>query len=1199
MGGVQVETISPGDGRTFPKRGQTCVVHYTGMLEDGKKVDSSRDRNKPFKFMLGKQEVIRGWEEGVAQMSVGQRAKLTISPDYAYGATGHPGIIPPHATLVFDVELLKPEGGGSEQLEKKLQALEKKLAQLEWKNQALEKKLAQGGSGSENLYFQSGSGSSKTIVLSVGEATRTLTEIQSTADRQIFEEKVGPLVGRLRLTASLRQNGAKTAYRVNLKLDQADVVDSGLPKVRYTQVWSHDVTIVANSTEASRKSLYDLTKSLVATSQVEDLVVNLVPLGRGSIAMPAATVDHSQRICEVWACNLDEEMKKIRQVIRKYNYVAMDTEFPGVVARPIGEFRSNADYQYQLLRCNVDLLKIIQLGLTFMNEQGEYPPGTSTWQFNFKFNLTEDMYAQDSIELLTTSGIQFKKHEEEGIETQYFAELLMTSGVVLCEGVKWLSFHSGYDFGYLIKILTNSNLPEEELDFFEILRLFFPVIYDVKYLMKSCKNLKGGLQEVAEQLELERIGPQHQAGSDSLLTGMAFFKMREMFFEDHIDDAKYCGHLYGLGSGSSYVQNGTGNAYEEEANKQSVGSGGSNVVVHQAGSGSISLIAALAVDYVIGMENAMPWNLPADLAWFKRNTLNKPVIMGRHTWESIGRPLPGRKNIILSSQPSTDDRVTWVKSVDEAIAACGDVPEIMVIGGGRVIEQFLPKAQKLYLTHIDAEVEGDTHFPDYEPDDWESVFSEFHDADAQNSHSYCFEILERRGSATNFSLLKQAGDVEENPGPGSSKTIVLSVGEATRTLTEIQSTADRQIFEEKVGPLVGRLRLTASLRQNGAKTAYRVNLKLDQADVVDSGLPKVRYTQVWSHDVTIVANSTEASRKSLYDLTKSLVATSQVEDLVVNLVPLGRGSNVVVHQAENLYFQSGSGSIAMPAATVDHSQRICEVWACNLDEEMKKIRQVIRKYNYVAMDTEFPGVVARPIGEFRSNADYQYQLLRCNVDLLKIIQLGLTFMNEQGEYPPGTSTWQFNFKFNLTEDMYAQDSIELLTTSGIQFKKHEEEGIETQYFAELLMTSGVVLCEGVKWLSFHSGYDFGYLIKILTNSNLPEEELDFFEILRLFFPVIYDVKYLMKSCKNLKGGLQEVAEQLELERIGPQHQAGSDSLLTGMAFFKMREMFFEDHIDDAKYCGHLYGLGSGSSYVQNGTGNAYEEEANKQSVGSA
>lgn len=141
-----------------------------------------------------------------------------------------------------------------------------------------------------------------------------------------------------------------------------------------------------------------------------------------------------------------------------------------------------------------------------------------------------------------------------------------------------------------------------------------------------------------------------------------------------------------------------------------------------------------------------PHPAPHKACWFYQAALTPPRIdhYPTHTWESIGRPLPGRKNIILSSQPGTDDRVTWVKSVDEAIAACGDVPEIMVIGGGRVYEQFLPKAQKLYLTHIDAEVEGDTHFPDYEPDDWESVFSEFHDADAQNSHSYCFEILERR-----------------------------------------------------------------------------------------------------------------------------------------------------------------------------------------------------------------------------------------------------------------------------------------------------------------------------------------------------------------------------------------------------------------------------------------------------------------------
>ncbi|QCT19832.1 type 3 dihydrofolate reductase [Jejubacter calystegiae] len=158
----------------------------------------------------------------------------------------------------------------------------------------------------------------------------------------------------------------------------------------------------------------------------------------------------------------------------------------------------------------------------------------------------------------------------------------------------------------------------------------------------------------------------------------------------------------------------------------------------------ISLIAALAADRVIGMENAMPWSLPADLAWFKRNTLDKPVVMGRRTWESIGRPLPGRLNIVISRNPGDDARVTWVSTPEEAIAACGEAPEIMVIGGGKIYQHFLPQAQRLYLTHIDAEVEGDTHFPEYEPDEWQSVFSEFHDADESNSHSYCFEVLERR-----------------------------------------------------------------------------------------------------------------------------------------------------------------------------------------------------------------------------------------------------------------------------------------------------------------------------------------------------------------------------------------------------------------------------------------------------------------------
>jgi len=257
-------------------------------------------------------------------------------------------------------------------------------------------------------------------------------------------------------------------------------------------------------------------------------------------------------IRDVWADTLEGEMATIRDLVQMYPYVSMDTEFPGVVARPIGTFKSSSDFHYQTLRCNVDLLKIIQLGLTFCNEEGELAPGVCTYQFNFKFSLSDDIYAQDSIDLLTRSGIDFKRHDEQGIDVVYFAELLISSGLVLCDEVRWVSFHSGYDFGYLMKLLTCKALPHEEDDFFADMKIYFPQIYDIKYLMKSCEGLKGGLNKLAEDLEVERIGPEHQAGSDSLLTQATFFKMRALFFENDLDSTKYLNILYGFGMGANF-----------------------------------------------------------------------------------------------------------------------------------------------------------------------------------------------------------------------------------------------------------------------------------------------------------------------------------------------------------------------------------------------------------------------------------------------------------------------------------------------------------------------------------------------------------------------------------------------------------------------------------------------------------------------
>lgn len=157
----------------------------------------------------------------------------------------------------------------------------------------------------------------------------------------------------------------------------------------------------------------------------------------------------------------------------------------------------------------------------------------------------------------------------------------------------------------------------------------------------------------------------------------------------------------------------------------------------------ISMIAAMAHDRVIGADQGMPWSLPADLAWFKRSTLGKPIIMGRKTWHTLGRPLPGRQNIVLSRKAQQMEGVTWVTTPEEALQAAGAVEEVMIIGGGHLYQHFLPQAQRLYLTHIDASLPGDTWFPPYHPETWQVLLHDEHQADERNGYGYCFEVLER------------------------------------------------------------------------------------------------------------------------------------------------------------------------------------------------------------------------------------------------------------------------------------------------------------------------------------------------------------------------------------------------------------------------------------------------------------------------
>ena len=284
---------------------------------------------------------------------------------------------------------------------------------------------------------------------------------------------------------------------------------------------------------------------------------------------------------------------------------------------------------------------------------------------------------------------------------------------------------------------------------------------------------------------------------------------------------------------------------------------------------------------------------------------------------------------------------------------------------------------------------------------------------------------------------------------------------------------------------------------------------------------------------------------------------------------LNHQTNIILNN-NNLKENSQKKNSAPKSLTLNYSNNnnnncnneqpgIIEVYEDNFIQEIKNISELLEEYNYIGMDTEFPGT---PYYVNTYSKDFYFRTLKMNVDLLKIIQLGITLTNEKGEFPKNYPyhTWQFNFHFDKSTDKILPAALHLLEQCGIDFDQLKTRGIKQQFFAEYFMISGLVLNPDITWISFHGCYDFGYLLKLLINSKLPDSEKEFMELLNTYFINYYDIRTLVKGKDNLQGSLNRLATVLEITREGQTHQAGSDSVVTSDVYFKLiREGLVEEN----------------------------------------
>ena len=312
-------------------------------------------------------------------------------------------------------------------------------------------------------------------------------------------------------------------------------------------------------------------------------------------------------IIEVYEDNFIEQIKYLGSLLDDYNYIGMDTEFPGTVFHVEN---MTEDFYYKSLKKNVDKLKLIQLGITLTNEKGEYPSPYHTWQFNLEFDKSVELYKDDSIDMLKKCGIDFDKLKKKGIKHKTFASYFMISNLVLNPDVHWVSFQGSYDFGYLLKLLINVDLPQSEDEFINELKLYFINFYDIRVIVKDNENLlKKGLNRLAELLDVKREGQEHQAGSDSMVTIDVFFKLKKngLVSDNKFIEAKNI--LYGIGMGQ---------ANDETINYTQIG----NLNMNYQNNNSNNLM-------YINMPNLA--NMQINSNYMNMNLYNYPMILNNQT----------------------------------------------------------------------------------------------------------------------------------------------------------------------------------------------------------------------------------------------------------------------------------------------------------------------------------------------------------------------------------------------------------------------------------------------------------------------------------------------------------------------------------------------------------------------------------------